>query len=610
MAASGPRLEKFGLDVLASWSSSSWCNRLLPDPQHSEHTPNRTSRPVLSGHYVPVVPKPLPKPELVALSPSFLNQLSLSEEECRKDKRFVDYFSGNVESFNETLAKITWATPYALAIYGQDMIDNCPFKTGDGYGDGRAISIGEVLVPHTQERWEFQLKGAGPTPFCRGGDGRAVLRSSVREFLVSEAMHHLGIPTTRAISLVVSNEEVIQRAWYSGKKNAMAAFERMHPLQRMMFFQALRDPDVVIEEKAAISCRVAPSFMRVGHLQLFERRVKKARKKEDSDEIKQREAELKMIIEHAIFREFPEIDDSSPFQDQVLSMLEKSSKRISRLTADWIRVGFCQGNFNSDNCLVGGRTMDYGPFGLMEKFSPMWAMWVGSGQHFGFMNQPSAGVQNFGSLIEAVCPLLDEDAKKLARRMRDVMEQQAEDDLNDVWRAKLGLKKWSNKSNQLIMKLLRLMDALEIDYTLFWRQLAVYPETYLPSKELPSNLGELLAPLAPSFYSKGALSSEELGNWLKDWIKLLQSEIDEENHTGQEIAKGMRQVSPKYVPREWMLVFAYSEAEKGNYAPIHRLQKLFLSPYDEQKEEEAEFYRRAPDEVYVGAGKGGTAYMS
>merc|ERR1719507_1660219 len=136
--------------------------------------------------------------------------LGITEHECAS-KQFVEFFAGYQEHGAGSLK--SWCTPYALCIMGRPMYHNCPFGNGNGYGDGRAASIGEVVV--NGKRWEMQLKGAGPTPFCRGADGRAVLRSSIREFLASEAMHNLGVSTTRALSLVLSGEETTQRPWYS-----------------------------------------------------------------------------------------------------------------------------------------------------------------------------------------------------------------------------------------------------------------------------------------------------------------------------------------------------------------------------------------------------------
>ena len=262
--------------------------------------------------------------------------------------------------------------------------------------------------------------GAGTTPFSRGFDGRAVLRSSVREFLVSEAMYHLGVPTTRALSLVVSQTEKVQRVWYSQ--------DVCNPT---------RGPNVLIQEPTAITCRVSPSFLRVGHVQLFERRVKKSQK-ENLAQLR----ELFMIVRHCIFREYPEVVKrkscreidldriaecdpnwriwkgegqkdqlvvSLEWQQAILDMLREASTRFAALLANWIRVGYCQGNYNSDNSLVGGRTMDYGPFGFIEKFSPLWNCWVASSPVYGFLNQPNAGHMNFGSFAKAVLPLLDLD---------------------------------------------------------------------------------------------------------------------------------------------------------------------------------------------------------
>ena len=184
------------------------------DPESDDKFPNQTSRQVHSGHYVSVKPKPLAQPELVAHSSSMLKLLGVGES-AAKDELFAKFLSGDVEAGKRAgFPGVAWATPYALAIYGQRYTDNCPFGDGKGYGDGRALSITLVDTP-SDGVWELQLKGAGPTPFCRGADGRAVLRSSVREFIASEAMHSLGVSTTRALSLVVSNSDVVRRPWYS-----------------------------------------------------------------------------------------------------------------------------------------------------------------------------------------------------------------------------------------------------------------------------------------------------------------------------------------------------------------------------------------------------------
>ena len=160
--------------------------------------------------------------------------------------------AGHIEEV-EGMQENTWATPYALSIYGEELFDNCPFGTGDGYGDGRAISLGEV-VGLDQQKYELQLKGGGQTAFCRGADGRAVIRSSIREFLGSEAMHWLGISTTRALGVVRGSAKV-DRPWYKSTGSYR--------------------PDVMSQQVTAITCRASPSYIRVGQVELYARRVRK-----------------------------------------------------------------------------------------------------------------------------------------------------------------------------------------------------------------------------------------------------------------------------------------------------------------------------------------------
>lgn len=174
------------------------------------------ARQVFSGHYVPVTPTPLPDPELVAHSSSLFRELGLSNA-LAHDETFLRFFAGDLSVARAPMRPVGWATGYALSIYGTEYIQQCPFGTGNGYGDGRAISMFEGLFKG--RHWEMQLKGAGPTPYCRGADGRAVLRSSVREFLAQELMHALGVPTSRSLTLVVSRVETVRRAWYGPNRS-------------------------------------------------------------------------------------------------------------------------------------------------------------------------------------------------------------------------------------------------------------------------------------------------------------------------------------------------------------------------------------------------------
>eukprot|EP00457_Paulinella_chromatophora_P001889 gb/GEZN01001891.1/.p1 GENE.gb/GEZN01001891.1/~~gb/GEZN01001891.1/.p1 ORF type:complete len:743 (+),score=117.51 gb/GEZN01001891.1/:38-2230(+) len=677
-----PKAAAGSLASLEAHASHSWLEQLNPDPATSQNIPNRSSRQVRSGHYVEVKPTPLLNPELVAVSREMAQELGLSEAGTQASD-FVRFFSGDTSLAPKFRS---WATPYALSIYGSEMIRNCPFGTGNGYGDGRAISVAEVLVPasvsvvsaasasavsgvsnplgstvsrvsndereegewqdeegdeeiseegKTHRRWELQLKGAGPTPFCRGADGRAVLRSSVREFLVSEAMYHLGVSTTRALCLVRSID-VAMRPWYSGQPVDDSDLPGLDdpriahlPLStRQQILSQLRSersgPDVMRPEPIAITCRVAPSFIRVGHLELFARRVRNKRSaaRNADEEV----AQLERLFNHLLFREYPELlppaTAASPEarRSLVLAVLQAFSGRLAQLTADWVRVGYVQGNFNSDNCLVAGRTMDYGPFGFIERFTPLWNMWSGGGEHFGFLNQPAAGQKNFGSLASALVELLPQDdrqGREKATRLVQEHTDKAQSALNQVWRLKLGLASWEESDQKLISGCLELLEETQADWTLFWRQLALLPEQFLSdtstglSSEASSDEA-LLAPFQHTFYQESLTQTQRKAwaGWLRGWLARLQRPGPKRK--GKDISAAMRRASPKYVPREWMLVKAYSDAmERKDYGALRELQDLFRHPYEEQTQDlENKYYRRAPAEVYAGAGLGGVAHMT
>jgi serine/tyrosine/threonine adenylyltransferase len=387
---------------------NTWINQLSSETQENlaksrrqaglpEDDLNRRKRPIFNGHYVKVSPTGLKDPVLLLVSNDVAqNLLHFTSEDLQSDD-FLKYVSGHTEELGITA---TWATPYALSIMGTRYTNNCPYGTGNGYGDGRAISIGEF------QNYELQLKGSGPTPFCRGADGRAVLRSSIREFLASEAMHALGIRTTRALSLVVSQTDTAYRPWYSeGGKLELPSFDdprlaSYSDMERRRLLAQLRtekvDPNIMIEEPCAIACRVAPSFVRVGHLDLFARRVEELAsgyskiksslddnsKSSKYDVNSLQYKELEAMVWHACFREYRE-EAYLPFWETkdiakaATVLLERAADRLSEMVSEWIRVGFAQGNFNADNCLVGGHTMDYGPFGFMEEYNPVFAKWTG-----------------------------------------------------------------------------------------------------------------------------------------------------------------------------------------------------------------------------------------
>jgi len=295
-------------------SDYSFMNSLKADPQSTKDGNDHKPRSVYSGHYGPVAPTAIPEPEYISHSNKLFTELGLSSD-LTKDQSFCRFFSGDISVADYPMSPVGWATGYALSIYGTEYTQQCPFGTGNGYGDGRAISIFEGLF--NGKRMEMQLKGGGPTPYCRGADGRAVLRSSVREFLAQELMDSLGIPTSRSLTLYVSRSEIVRRPWYS---------------KGSRYFE----PDIMIENQAAITTRVAPSFLRVGQLELFARRVRNNAHDEALNE-------LKMIVQHLIDRNYEdEIEYDISIESKVIKLACLYRSRLISLIANWMRVGIAR----------------------------------------------------------------------------------------------------------------------------------------------------------------------------------------------------------------------------------------------------------------------------
>ena len=521
--------EKFANNV-----DYSFMDNLKVDPEATKDGKDFIQRQVFSGHYVPVKPTPLSFPKYVAHSKNLFSELGLSSL-LLEDKDFKNVFSGDLSKVKKPMRNFGWVTGYALSIYGKEYNHQCPFKTGNGYGDGRAISVFEGIFKG--KRFEMQLKGSGPTPYCRGGDGRAVLRSSIREFLAQELMHSLGIPTTRSLTLYLSKTDKIIRPWY--KENSIEI-----------------EPEVLVENQAAISTRVAPSFLRIGQIELFARRVKNNSHNEALNE-------LKMIIKRLIIVNYKsDIDINLPFKEKIIKLAVLYRERLISLVVNWIRVGYCQGNFNSDNCALGGYTLDYGPFGFCELFDPNFQPWTGGGNHFSFLNQPAAAEINFKMFINSLKLALENEVDLLERL--DIIQQDfnnyMQEEIKIMWTKKLGLKEYDES---LLNNLFQLMIITKVDYTKFFRLLSDIP------KEI-SNLKK-------SFYQDCSIEIDTLwNNWLKLWYKSLK-QVNDIN----QISSDMKKVNPRYTWREWLISFAYKAAEKGDFSLIKELQVVFDNPYDD-----------------------------
>jgi uncharacterized protein YdiU (UPF0061 family) len=333
----------------------------------------------------------------------------------------------------------------------------------------------------------------------------------------------------------------------------------------------------MIDNQAAITTRVAPSFLRVGQIELFARRVRNNAHDEALNE-------LKMIVQHLIDRNYKdEIENEISIESKVIKLASLYRSRLISLIANWMRVGYCQGNFNSDNCAAGGYTLDYGPFGFCELFDPRFQPWTGGGEHFSFFNQPSAAAINFKTFCSSLSPLLSQsrqDQEKLDQIEKDFSELMNKE-LKKMWANKLGLEHYNET---LINEFFNLMVISKADYTILFRKLS----------EIPDNLDSL----KDSFYLP---INDELTNRWGVWLENWQSVLEKEGNIKAKSAS-MKSLNPVYTWREWMVLPAYEEAEKGNYKKIKELQDVFSNPYVEQPPEIDQKYNRLKPSQYFNYG--------
>ena len=291
-----------------------------------------------------------------------------------------------------------------------------------------------------------------------------------------------------------------------------------------------------------------------------------------------------MIVQHLIDRNYrEEIEPSLPFTEQILELAALFRGRLTALVADWIRVGYCQGNFNSDNCAAGGFTLDYGPFGFCELFDPRFQPWTGGGMHFAFFNQPVAAGRNYQTFASTLKPLLKDQPEAMTRleRLEDGFKAAMQQALDNMWSHKLGL---MDHSPELVSELLQLSVDSSADYTMLFRELSAIPEH--------------LAPLKRSFYRP---SSDQLDarwmQWLQQWRRQLG-----QNSDLQEVSSSMLRVNPAVTWREWLIAPAYTQASEGDYSLVHELQKVLSKPYDSLPRDLAARYDQRKPEQFFNAG--------
>lgn len=494
-------------------------NKELPADPKTENS----RRQVTEACFSFVAPKKTSQAQLMHYSPEMLKELGLSEEDAKSDA-FINVFTGN-----EVLPN---TKPYAMCYGGHQ------FGSWAGQlGDGRAINLGEV--EHNNTNWALQLKGAGETPYSRTADGLAVLRSSIREYLCSEAMYHLGVPTTRALSLALSGEQVLRDVMYNG------------------------NPDF---EKGAIVCRTAESFLRFGSYEIFASR----------NDTKT----LKTLVDYTIKHHYPYLGE--PSQETYIKFLKEVGEKSLDMVMHWQRVGFVHGVMNTDNMSILGLTIDYGPYGWLEGYEHGWTPnTTDSGQkRYRYGTQPQIVLWNLFKLANALYPLIEETEplENILKTFRDELE----DAQLTMMKSKLGLFEQDENDPQLVDELETVLQRSETDMTIFFRNLANIKK---------EGEADSLATIADAFYTPDEITGTVDEEW-KAWFSKYHERLKKESLNDGERKKTMNAMNPKYVLRNYMAQLAIDAADEGNYTVIDELFRLLKKPYCEQPENEKWFAKR------------------
>ncbi|GAB3727826.1 YdiU family protein [Silanimonas algicola] len=491
------------------------------------------SRDVLGVVWSATRPTPVPAPRWLALSNAMADELGIDAAQATSPA-LLALLAGNAEPDHV----VTVATNYGGHQFGH---------WAGQLGDGRALLLG-AAAGRDGQRWEVQLKGAGPTPYSRRADGRAVLRSSLREYVASETMHALGVPTTRALSLVAPGGDVVRDLLYSG------------------------DPK---PEPGAIVCRVAPSFLRFGHYELPASRG-------DRDL-------LERLVDHTIATHFPQLSGPNARADWFAEV----ARRTGVLMAHWMRVGFVHGVMNTDNLSVLGLTIDYGPFGFLDDADPHWTPNTTDlpGRRYRYAAQPQVAHWNLSALASALAPLFP-DAAPLTAGMNAYVEafQSAQ---ARMWADKLGLEDWRDEDAALVSGLFAALQAAEVDFTLFFRTLGEQVGgAGANGGGLAAAIADPVAALAPALYD--TRKAEREAATLRDWLLRYGERLASDPQRPEARRVRMDAANPWVVPRNWLLQQAIDAAERGDTAELHALLDVLQRPYEVQPGAER-FAGRRPD---------------
>lgn len=471
-------------------------------------------RQVYKACYSFVNPTPVKAPELVSVAMDVAEELDLSEEDCQS-KTFLELFSGN--------KLLDGMQPYSMC-YGGHQFGNWAGQLGDG----RAINLAEI-VNSKGEHWVLQLKGAGATPYSRTADGLAVMRSSIREYLCSEAMHHLGVPTTRALSLINTGEKVMRDVLYDGHAEY---------------------------EDGAVVCRISPSFIRFGNSQIFSAR----------NEID----ELRQLSDFTIRHHFAHLLDEFKVGSKELygAWFNEVCQLTMTMIVHWMRVGFVHGVMNTDNMSILGLTIDYGPYGWLDNYDPEWTPNTTDIQNkrYRYSQQPNIALWNLYQLASSLYPLI-EDTKELEASLQK-FQSDYEKAGKEMLASKLGLVEYQETDQDLFNQLEALLIVEETDMTIFYRLLG---DLEAPNYDLLKE-----AYYEPNSHNQGFIDS--VNNWLDAYAK----RIAKDKRSFEQRQLAMRAVNPKYVFRNYLAQQAIDKAEQGDYSMVNELLELFRKPYDEQ----------------------------
>ncbi len=480
-------------------------------------------RQVYSSCYSLCQPKSVSEAKIVCVNET-LAELCGFDSAFIQSQKFADTFAGNYQ--------LQGMQPYAMC-YGGHQFGNWAGQLGDG----RAINLGEVDTPQGYKT--LQLKGAGMTPYSRHADGLAVLRSSIREYLCSEAMHYLGVPTTRALSLVLTGEKVERDMFYDG------------------------NPDF---EPGAIVCRVSPSFIRFGSFEIFSAR----------NDIES----LTKIADFCIVNDFPELalDAIQNSEQRYLQWFSEVVQRSCKMVVQWQRVGFVHGVMNTDNMSILGLTIDYGPYGWIDDFDPNWTPNTTDlpGRRYCFANQPKIVHWNLFQLAQSLVPLI-KNTDALQAILDDFMIQ-FEHKFLSMMAGKLGL---LTVDKEFVMQLEELLHQGSADMTLFFRSLADF------------NASDNFDYFQGIFYQEEAFN-QEYENQFQQWLDEYQSRIKKEQQDSELRREAMNNVNPWFVLRNYLAQQSIEAAEQGDYSMLYDLAEVLKNPYKSQPQFK-QFGMKRPD---------------